>query len=90
MKKKVQDGEVVEEGNDDVLTKVLGNSEHRGRVRGQGSYVKQSMYFNLPRQKRKGRSIEEKIQEGIQKFMADETNRIIKKEMHFGLQRWRS
>ena len=83
MKKKVQDGEVVEEGNDDVLTKVLGNSEHRGRVRGQGSYVKQSMYFNLPRQKRKGRSIEEKIQEGIQKFMADETNRIIKERDAF-------
>ena len=83
MKKKVEEGEVTEEGTNDVLTKVLGNSEHRGRVRGQGSYVKQSNYFNLPRQKRKNRSIEEKIQEGIQKFMADETNRIIKERDEF-------
>ena len=57
MKKKVEEGEVTEEGTNDVLTKVLGNSEHRGRVRGQGSYVKQSNYFNLSRQKRKGRKI---------------------------------
>lgn len=54
MKKKVSSGEVTEEGTDVVLTKVLGNPEHRGRVRGQGSYVKQSVYFNLPRQKRRG------------------------------------
>ena len=70
MKKKVIDGEVKEEGTDDVLSKVLGTPEHRGRVHGQGSYVKQSIYFSLPKQKRKSRSIEDKIQEGIQKFMA--------------------
>nr|XP_017233097.1 PREDICTED: uncharacterized protein LOC108207150 [Daucus carota subsp. sativus] len=78
MKQKVHEGDVIELGIDDVLTKVLGNPEHRGWVRGQGSYVKQSVYFNLPRQKRKSRTIEEKIQEGIQKFMSEETDRIIR------------
>ena len=53
MKKKVHDGDLTEVGTDDVLTKVLGNPEHRGRVRGQGSYVKQSVYFNLPKKKEK-------------------------------------
>ena len=52
MKQKVHEGDVIELGTDDVLTKVLGNPEHRGRVRGQGSYVKQSVYFNLPKQKK--------------------------------------
>ena len=53
MKKKVIDGEVKEEGTDDVLSKVLGNPEHRGRVRGQRSYVKQSIYFSLPKAEEK-------------------------------------
>lgn len=30
MKKRVSDGELIEEGTDDVLTKVLGKPEHRG------------------------------------------------------------
>ena len=64
MKQKVLDGEETEEDVDDVLTKVLGN-QHRGRVCGQGSQVKQSVYFHLPRQKRGKSNIKEKIQEGI-------------------------
>ena len=64
MKKKVSDGEVTEDATDDVLTKVLGNSEHRGRAHCQGSHVKQSMYFHLPRQRKK-RTIDERIQDGI-------------------------
>lgn len=61
MKKRVSDGEVTLEGTDDVLTKVLGKPEHKGRVRGQGANVKQSIYFDLPKQRKKGRSIEDKI-----------------------------
>lgn len=83
MKKRVSAGEVTLEGTEDVLTKVLGNPEHRGRVRGQGCHVKQSVYFDLPKQKRKGKSIEEKIQEGIQKYMAEEKDKIIKERDAF-------
>ncbi|KAK1384207.1 hypothetical protein POM88_021942 [Heracleum sosnowskyi] len=48
-----------------------------GRVRGQGAYVKQSTYFNLPKHKKKGKTIEERIQEGVQRFMKEESERII-------------
>lgn len=61
MKKRVAAGEVQVEGTDDILTKVLGTSEHGGRVRGQGAYVKQSTYFNLQKYKKKGKTIEERI-----------------------------
>ena len=64
MKKAVRDGEVTVSGVDDILTKVLGNSEHKGRVRGQGVHVKQSTYFNLPRQRKK-RAMDERIQESV-------------------------
>ena len=83
MKQKVLDGKETEEGVDDVLTKVVGNPEHRGRVRGQGSQVKQSVYFHLPRQKRGKSNIEEKIQEGIQKFMSEQTSKIIEERDAF-------
>ena len=79
---------MVEEGVDDVLTKVLGNPEHRGRVRGQGSHVKQSVYFSLPRQK-KAKSIDDRIREGVQKFMEEEASKLFKREMHFGLLKWK-
>ena len=83
MKRKVNDGEVTEEGTDDVLTKVLGKPEHKGRVRGQGTHVKQSVYFDMPKSKRKGRSIDDRIQEGIQKFMNEEMNRIVRERDAF-------
>lgn len=83
MKKQVSEGEMTEEGTNDVLTMVLGKPEHQGRVRGQGTYVKQSVYFNLPRKKGKRKSMEEKIQEGAQKFMAEETSRIIEQRDAF-------
>lgn len=79
MKRRVSEGELTEEGTDDVLSKVLGKPEHRGRVRGQGTHVKQSVYFNLPRQRKK-KTIEERIQEGIQKFMKEEREKFIKEE----------
>lgn len=60
----------------------LGKPEHGGRVRGQGTHVKQSVYFDLPRQK-KARTMDERIQEGVQKFMAVETPRIIKERDAF-------
>ena len=40
MKQRVSEGEVTVEGSDDILTKVLGSPEHRGRGRGQGRFVK--------------------------------------------------
>lgn len=83
MKQRVSEGEVTVEGSDDILTKVLGSPEHRGRVRGQGRFVKQSTYFHLPRQKKTCRTIEERIQEGIQKFMKEETERIVEKRDAF-------
>ena len=61
----------------DVLTMALGKPEHGGRVRGQGIHVKQSVYFDLPRQK-KARTMDEKICERVQNFMAEETPKIIK------------
>ena len=77
MKKKIAEGDVTLEGTDDILTKVLSTSEHGGRVRGQGAYVKQSTYFNFPKHKKKGKTIEERIQEGVQRFMKEESKRII-------------
>lgn len=77
MKQRVAAGEVTEEGSDDVLTMVLGKAEHPGRVRGQGTRVKPSVYFDLPRRKKKSKTIKDKIQEGIQQFMSEETSRII-------------
>lgn len=77
MKERVKQGEVTEEGTDDVLTKVLGKPEHGGRVRGQGTNVTQTTYFKLPRQRKKGKSIEDRIQEGIHQFMKEETSKII-------------
>ena len=81
MKKRVIDGEVKEEGTNDVLTKVLGKPEHSRQVCGQGSGVKQLIYFDLLR--KKGKSIDEKIQEGIQKFMTEETSRIVQERDAF-------
>ncbi|KAK1383971.1 hypothetical protein POM88_021706 [Heracleum sosnowskyi] len=39
-------------GSEDVLTKALETPEHSGRVRGVGSFVTPSMFFNLPTGKR--------------------------------------
>lgn len=71
-------GQLSEEGTDDVLTMALGRPEHQGRVRGQGKHVKASIYFDLPKQRKRAMCIEEKIQEGIKRFMAEETERIIR------------
>lgn len=82
MKRRISEGELTEEGTDDVLSKVLGKPEHRGRVRGQGTHVKQSVYFNLPRQRKK-KTIEERIQDGIQKFMKEEREKIVQERDEF-------
>lgn len=82
MKEQVKEGKLKEEGVNDVLTMALGKPEHGGRVRGQGTHVKQSTYFDLPRQK-KARTMDEKIQERVQKFMAEETPKIIKERDAF-------
>lgn len=83
MKQKVSEGSVVEEGTHDVLTMVLG-AEHSGRVRGQGSHVKKSVYFDLPKQKKR-MSIDDKIREGVQKFWAKEATKIINERDAFWL-----
>lgn len=59
-----------------MLKMALGKPKHAGRVRDRGSHVKQSVYFDLPRQKRT-RTIDERIHEGVKKFMAEETPKII-------------
>ncbi|KAL8099803.1 hypothetical protein AgCh_032166 [Apium graveolens] len=82
MKKAVREGEVTVSGVDDVLAKVLGSAEHKGRVRGQVVHVKQSTYFNLPRQRKK-RTMDERIQESVQKYLAEETNNIVKQRDAF-------
>ena len=76
LKAEVKEGKVKVEGVNDVLTMALGKPEHGGRVRGQGTYVKQSVYFDLPRQK-KARTMDEKIREKVQKCMAEEIPKII-------------
>lgn len=78
MKKQVSDGEVTTCGTDDVLTKVLGNPEHHGRVRGIGGHVKPTAYFNLPKHRRK--TIEDRIREGCKKFIEEETEKLVAKE----------
>ncbi|GMN65903.1 hypothetical protein TIFTF001_034968 [Ficus carica] len=44
-------------GTDDILTKVLGNAEHSGRIRGQSKFVKQSQYFNLVQSSRENAEV---------------------------------
>ncbi|TYK29925.1 uncharacterized protein E5676_scaffold652G00110 [Cucumis melo var. makuwa] len=39
--------------NEDILTDALGSKEHGGRVRGVGSFVSQSQYFNTVKRKEK-------------------------------------
>lgn len=39
-------------GSDDVLSTALETPEHSGRVRGAGSFVTPTLYFNLPKGKR--------------------------------------
>lgn len=82
MKEEVKEGKLTVEGVNDVLTMALGNPEHGGRVRGQGTHVKQSVYFDLPRQK-KAKTMEEKILEKVQKIIAEETPKIIKERDDF-------
>ena len=46
---KVKDGSIQELGQKDMLGMALGNSEHKGRVRGVGGMVMLTTYFNLPK-----------------------------------------
>ena len=82
MKEDVKEGKLKVESLDAVLTMALGKPEHGGRVRGQGVHVKQSVYFDLPRQK-KAKTMDEKIQERVQKYMEEETTKIIKERDAF-------
>lgn len=49
---KQEKGEFNPSGSEDVLTKALETPEHSGRVRGVGSFVTPSMFFNFPTGKR--------------------------------------
>ncbi|KAL8088632.1 hypothetical protein AgCh_038419 [Apium graveolens] len=50
---KKRKGEFVPSGSEDVLSIALETPEHSGRVRGVGSFVNPSTYFNLPKGKDK-------------------------------------
>ncbi|XP_074377657.1 uncharacterized protein LOC141719172 [Apium graveolens] len=81
-KKQVSKGTVVKEGTLDVMKMALCDLEHPRRVRGQGSHVKQSVNFDLPKQK-KVTSIDDKIREGVQKFWTKEVLKIVKERDDF-------
>ncbi|KAI3884697.1 hypothetical protein MKX03_016145 [Papaver bracteatum] len=61
LKKQVDNGSLVCDGNIDVLTMALGTPEHSGRVRGGGKFVSQSTFFRKP--KRQGLKIADKLHE---------------------------
>ncbi|OVA10845.1 hypothetical protein BVC80_7577g2 [Macleaya cordata] len=61
LKKQVEDGSLVCDGNIDVLTLALGTPEHSGRVRGAGKFVSQSAFFQTPR--RQSFKVAEKLDE---------------------------
>lgn len=61
LKKQVEDGSLVCDGNVDVLTLALGTPEHSGRVRGAGKFVSQSTFFRKP--KRQTLKVAEKLDE---------------------------
>ncbi|KAI3903813.1 hypothetical protein MKW92_016772 [Papaver armeniacum] len=61
LKKQVDNGSLVCDGNIDVLTMALGTPEHSGRVRGGGKFVSQSTFFRKP--KRQGLKIADKLRE---------------------------
>ncbi|GMN64665.1 hypothetical protein TIFTF001_033726 [Ficus carica] len=45
-------------GTNDVLSQALSRPEHKGRVRGQSKFVKQSQYFNLSRSSKKDNEVQ--------------------------------
>lgn len=49
LKRQVEDGIIVTRGSVDVLTLALGTPEHSGHVRGQGSGVVPTKYFDMPK-----------------------------------------
>ncbi|VFQ73125.1 unnamed protein product [Cuscuta campestris] len=79
LREQVCSGVLTEEGDDDVLTKALGNPEHGGRVRGQGMHVRKAVYFNLPRSKKQKTqtTVDEQVKEGVRQRLAEEVNNIV-------------
>lgn len=49
LKKKKEEGTLITEGSNDILTMALGTPEQSGRVRGASMYYTPTTYFNLPR-----------------------------------------
>ncbi|KAI3949450.1 hypothetical protein MKX01_000098 [Papaver californicum] len=59
LKKQVDNGSLVCDGNIDVLTMALGTPEHSGRVRGAGKFASQSTFFRKP--KRQGLKVADRL-----------------------------
>ncbi|KAI5339201.1 hypothetical protein L3X38_018473 [Prunus dulcis] len=50
--KEKEEGLITVSGYHDVLAMALGTPEHARKVRGEGGFVKPSVFFNVPRKKR--------------------------------------
>ncbi|KAF3455345.1 hypothetical protein FNV43_RR05793 [Rhamnella rubrinervis] len=53
LEEQANEGVISTEGEHDILTQALGTDEHKDRVKGKGSYVTPSIYFNSPKNRRK-------------------------------------
>ena len=51
MLKEKEEGLITVSGYHDVLAMALGTPEHARKVRGEGGFVKPSVFFNVPRKK---------------------------------------
>ncbi|KAL6133934.1 hypothetical protein ACLB2K_066167 [Fragaria x ananassa] len=65
LQKMEAEGKFKSQGMKDVLTEALGNSEHRGTVRGVGGNVKPKTYFDLPRRQRGRKKVSEEDRDSL-------------------------
>lgn len=72
MLEKKRTGDFVPSGMNDVLSTALQTPEHSGRVRGVGSFISPSKYFNMPKKrKNQSSSAEKETKDELEKTKAE-------------------
>ena len=78
---KVKDGSIQESGQKYILGIALGNPKHSGRVRGVGSMVMPTTYFNLPKRTKTSKLLQHLLEE--QKKLNQQHREDVRKENHY-------
>ncbi|CAL2256773.1 unnamed protein product [Prunus armeniaca] len=74
LKKQVSEDTLTVSGSNDVLTLALGTPEHGGRVRGVGTGVSSTQFFNLSREQRV--KFADKLKESVMEPVREETKKM--------------